>query len=378
MSLTLNRYDLKIGLALFFILGSSVLNLGAFPVLYYFISGMRMLFILYAMLLVMKNWEVGKFTWLVGLFYVVWGWITYRAHGAMNLWGNYCMNTIGIAIWLYYAIKRSPEATIRILCHIFSIFIYANLLALLMEWDDALEGFLLGTNYNQIGSTLLCGIITYSVAYKMGIKGLWQTLVLCGVSILTTLYVGSMTSATGCILTTCFLFIPRARLRKTIIISLVVFYVLFQAVVVFLRNDLSNAKAAAYLVEDVMKKDLTFTNRTLIWLQAYDDVMESPITGYGAQVPDWFSDRYDVKSSHNILLQIMLYGGAVLLGILILIVCISALRALQGHSPYAQYIGFGVCTFFFMMIMETYNLTLIFYTLCMLYYSPKLVEVHEQ
>ena len=378
MNLTINRYNLHAGLALFFILGSSVLNLTGIPVLHYLFSAMRILFVGYAMLLVLKNWEVGKFTWLVGIFYVVWGWITYRAHGAMSIWASYCMNTIGLSIWLYYSISRSAEDTIRILCRIFGLFIYANLLALLMHLDDHMDGFLLGTNYNQIGSTLLCGIITYSVAYKMHLKGLWPTLLLCAVSILTTLYVGSMTSAAGCIMVTGFLFIPRARLRRAIIIGLIVFYVLFQALVVFLRNDLSNAKAAAYLVEDVMKKDLTFTNRTLVWLQAYDDVMESPKIGYGAQAPEWFSERYEVKSSHNILLQIMLYGGVVLLSLLILTVIICAIHAAKGQSPYAQYIGFGICTFFFMMIMETYNLTLIFYTLCMLYYSPMLQENHEQ
>ena len=378
MNLTIDRHNLHAGLALFFILGCSVLNLAAIPVLHYLFSGMRILYIGYAMLLVLKNWEVGKFTWLVGIFYLVWGAITFRAQGAMIFWGNYCLNTVGLSIWLYYSFMRSAEETIRLLCRVFSLFIYANLLALFLQLDDLLDGFLLGANYNQIGSTLLCGIITYSVAYKMGLKGFWPTLLLCAVSIFTTLYVGSMTSAVGCVMVTGFLFIPRARLRRAIIISLVVFYVLFQAVVVFLRNDLSNAKAAAYLVEDVLKKDLTFTNRTLVWLQAYDDVMESPITGYGAQSPEWFSDRYEVKSSHNILLQIMLYGGAVLLGVLILIVCICAAHAIKGHSPYAMYIGFGICTFFFMMIMETYNQTLIFYTLGLLYYSPIFGKNDEQ
>lgn len=378
MDLRIDRYNLKIGMALFFILGNAVLNLEAIPVLHYLFSGMRVLFVGYAMLLVLKNWEVGKFTWLVGAFYLVWGWITYQAQGAMNIWGSYCINTIGISIWLYYALLHSPKDTIRILCNIFSIFIYLNFITMLLQLDDFLDGFLLGTNYNQIGSTLLCGIITYSVAYKMQVKGLWPVLLLCTVSVLTTLYVGSMTSTTGCIMATVFLFIPRARLRRAIIISLVVFYVLFQAVVVFLRNDLSNAKAAAYLVEDVMKKDLTFTNRTLVWLQAYDDIVESPKTGYGAQDPEWFNDRYEVKSSHNILLQIMLYGGYILLGLFVLVICISAVHAMKGQSPYAQYIGFGVCTFFFMMIMETYNLTLIFYTLCLLFYSQNLVEENEQ
>ena len=73
MNLTIDRHNLHAGLALFFILGCSVLNLAAIPVLHYLFSGMRVLYIGYAMLLVLKNWEVGKFTWLVGIFYLVWG-----------------------------------------------------------------------------------------------------------------------------------------------------------------------------------------------------------------------------------------------------------------------------------------------------------------
>lgn len=374
MKPTINKYNLLTGLALFFIFGNSVLNLDALPTMHYLFSGMRVLFVGIAIMMILRRREVGPFTWMVGLFYLVWGYITYREQGAMNIWGSYCMNTIGISLWIYYSIKRSPEDTIRILCSIFGIFIYANFFDMILDTEDIFDGYILGHNYNQIGSTLLCGIITYSVAYKMQLKRLWNVLILCSICIITPIIVGSTTSTVGCLLVTAFLFIPWKRLRRITIISFIIFYILFQAIAVFLQNDLSKAKGAAYLIEEVMGKDLTFTNRTIVWLQAYDYAMDAPVMGYGARTPEWFEETFDVKTAHNILLQFMIYGGYVLLSVFALVMIICAIHAIKGQSPYAQHIGFGICAFFFMMIMETYNLNLIFYTMCLLFYSPNLME----
>lgn len=187
-----------------------------------------------------------------------------------------------------------------------------------------------------------------------------------------------MTSAVGCSLMTLFFFISSKKIRKIALISLFVFYLTFQAFLVFFQNDISVNKYATFFVEEVMQKDLSFTNRTYVWSDSYKLIRQSPITGYGMQDSEWFEEQLMVKSAHNIIYQIMIYGGYILFTMFLIVIYASIKRTIKNYSNLTLYSLFGVCAFFFMMIMEAYSMSLIFLILCLTYYSPEFSTEQEE
>ena len=274
--------------------------------------------------------------------------------------------------------QKSPRKTICILSRILESFIYLNFITMLLLPDGLFDGaYLLGRNHNQIGTTLVAGLTTSYMAYNIQEKSKFSIILLCVVCILTPIIVGSMTTASGCLLISFFFLIPSEKLRKTAIIIFFIFYLIFQSFVVFLLGDLSKSDEAVYLIENVMKKDLSFTNRSTVWLKTSELIQQSPITGYGMRDSDWFVDKLYVKSSHNIIYQIQIFGGYILLLLFLTIIFSAIIKAVRHPSIHTQSVLFCTNVFFFMMVMECYNLAIIFYLLYMAYYANDF-DTHHQ
>ena len=262
---------------------------------------------------------------------------------------------------------------IGVLASVFSAFIYLNFLTLIIAPEGLFHGdFLIGRNYNQIGMTLVCGMVTNVVAYNMGKKSFASVLILCFVALFSPIITGSMTSVVGCLVTILFLFFKKKEQKRRLLIAFVIFYALFQGFVVFMQSDVSSLKLITYIIEELMGKDLSFTDRARVWLLAFDMIQDSPVTGYGLQNNDWFDFYFEVKSAHNIIFQMLLYGGFVLLGYLVLMIISSVRSSLKRPTTHTYTLLLGLCTVFFMMMMENYNLVLILYMLILTYYSPYL------
>lgn len=122
----------------------------------------------------------------------------------------------------------------------------------------------------------------------------------------------------------------------------------------------------AYLVEVVLRKDLTFSTRTIIWNSAINMIEKSFLIGYGAVENN---NRYiEIGSSsfnaHNIILQILLMGGIILLLVCFLLVwksIKSMLFCLDLRVKNIVFLLFAV--FFFMSLSEVYTLNLMFIVL---------------
>ena len=358
-------------ICLFSILANSILYLDDVPLIRVFTSLFRLVAVAFAIAIAVKNKNFGGgYTkWLVA-FLLIAGAITVLKRGATNMIISYLLNTVGIALLLYNAIKESPKMAIRVFSSVFSFFIYLNFLTILVAPGGIFNGsYLIGRNYNQIGMTLVCGMITSVVAYNMRVKHFTTVLILCIVCLATTIITGSMTSAVGCLLTTGFLFIKKKELKRIVLIVFFAFYVLFQSFVVFMQSDVTGMRAITYLIENVMGKDLSFSDRARVWMIAYDIVQDSPVLGYGFQNNEWFEETFLVKSAHNIIFQIMIYGGIVLLSCLVIVIIVSVRHAKKEKSTITYTLLLGLCTVFFMMMMENYNLVLILYLTCLLYNS---------
>lgn len=65
---------------------------------------------------------------------------------------------------------------------------------------------------------------------------------------------------------------------------------------------------AVYIIEDVLGKDITFTNRTQLWDAAGKKFVESPILGYGFVDKEWYLANMEsfAIGPHNFIYSILL------------------------------------------------------------------------
>ena len=338
---------------LFFILANSILYLEEVPLIRMLVSMLRLFCVLVAVGLAIKNKNFGGgYSWWLFGFFLILGSLTIVKHGALNMVASYFINSVGVSLLVYNAMKESPKMAIRVMASVFAFYIYLNFVTVIIAPGGIFNGsYLIGHNYNQIGMTLVCGMMTNIAAYNFGVKKFIPVLILCVVALLSPVITGSMTSVVGCLLTLGFLFVKNQQTKKKIVLAFLIFYALFQGFVVFAQSDVSSIRWITYIVEEVMGKDLSFSDRARVWVIAFDLISDSPVFGYGFRGPDWFEDYFAVKSAHNVIFQMLLYGGVVIITYLALMLISVVRHSLKKSAVHTYTLLFGLCTIFFMMMM---------------------------
>ena len=291
---------------------------------------------------------------------------------------SYGITILSIFLVLQQDITINKEETLRALARIFSIFIYANFVLLLLFpngfWNvkSGTSYFILGGNYNQMGGTLIVGICTAMVYQHISNKKNYNLWLLIIISFITLIIVGSKTSIVGLSVLSIFYIVPSEKLKHIGLVAFIAFYFVFQHFTVFNLFEFNENGAMGTFVEKYLKKDMTFSNRTDIWEHSMITIASSPIIGYGLQDDEWNQDNIHAIMAHNFVLALLLKGGIVLLCIFIIIFTIYCIQNLKNKSPANFYSLCGCWILAFMMIMEVYNIGLLCYMLCLLSMSEKL------
>ncbi len=256
---------------------------------------------------------------------------------------------------------------------ILSFFIYINFILIVVKngaglWKDGFYYLLVG-NYNGFGPIF---IITYAVEvlymYQKH-KIDWNVIFLLVAMIGSLLYVGSMTSLVGLSLLVVYSLVVFLPLRRTLLWCFFIFYVIFQIFVVFLLGDLSNYPYATFFIEEVLGKDLTFTDRMRVWELVAEYISEKPWIGHGFHSNDWYEDNFNVMTTHNKIYSLLLDGGIVLLSIFVMCLVVSFRSANRWkNGKEVCVLQFAVCALFFMMVMEAYPTFYVFILLTLMYY----------
>ena len=266
-----------------------------------------------------------------------------------------------------------------ILCYstlILSGIAYANFLLTLVFPDghfyvEGKSAYLLGYNYNSMGATLLVSMVVNAIyTFRYG-KLRINLICLAIVSCITVLFVGSMTSSVGVILLALYLIVARMKTARWALKAFFAGVILFNLGIPFLQMEIDN-NYLVWFIEDVLGKDLTFTDRARIWLEAVLMVSDSPWYGYGLRDAAWFEYNFNVLTAHNFILTMLLKGGLILLVIFIGIVWMSVTRANQHKTPEINTLQFGCSSLLLMMSMETYSMVLIFFLVFLNYFSNTL------
>lgn len=260
----------------------------------------------------------------------------------------------------------------------FSICAYLNIFHMLLHPDlwivtdmKSNQGYLLGGNYNGMGCRLLCAVTTSVVCLKYS-RWWWLNVILVVlVSLVPLMLVQSMTSISGIILFLLFCLIPSKKIMKAGMIVLMVSIVFFQVFVCFQGKGIEQNAIAVYLVEDILGKDITFTNRTMLWDAASRVFADSPIYGYGLVDRDWYFSHMSsyAKGPHNFIWSILIYGGILLLATFIYICYIVISELFHTSNRYTLIICSAAVSMFLMMLMEAYPPFFIVCLLSLAYYS---------
>lgn len=259
----------------------------------------------------------------------------------------------------------------------FSVCVYLNFFHLITHPElwfigeaKSLQGYLLGSNYNQMGCRLLCAVGTSIICLKYSRWWLLNIIPVTLISIITLTIVGSMTSMTGILLFLLFCLIPSKELLRTGILSLICVVIMFQIFVCFQGKGIEQNDLAIYLVKDILGKDITFTNRTYLWDAAAKTFLESPIYGFGSVDKDWYYSHMTSLAfgTHNYIWSILITGGIILLSLFSYICFVSFSKLFNTSDKYALFIYAMIAVLFLMMTMETYPSFFIFYLLSFGYF----------
>lgn len=263
-----------------------------------------------------------------------------------------------------------------------SFCVYANFIHLIthptlwmVEDEKTNAGYLLGYNYNQMGCRLLIALIANALCIKF--SKLWgiNFIAIAITSIASLLCVHSMTALSMIVVFLFFCLIPSSQLRKLASISLFTIYVLFQTLVVFSGKGIESNEFSVYIIEDVLKKDITFTGRTYLWDSAVKTIAQSPIWGWGFVDIKWYKSFMSSQAAgpHNFILSVLINGGILLLSIGIGI----AYKSYNSIKHYAkekrcQQLIFATICLYFMALMEMYPYPIMLYPLIIMFYYPYL------
>lgn len=287
---------------------------------------------------------------------------------------------------------QDMRSSLKGLIYIFSALVYINAVLLILYpeglWEDPNwvdrgnpTRYLFG-NQNQTGFVCFLAIATqciYTFAYK---KGYFNLILLTIISLVSVLFLGSMTSAIGIFLMMAYMLCNRLfKYPKGWLIAFAVIYTLLFTFIVWYGNDIEQIKWATAFVEDTLSKDTTFSKRTVIWANAVDWIKESPLVGYGIQNAEWNDDHLEGSGAHNLLVMLLLNGGFVFCLSFLYIVIYAVREALTVHSKATTAAVMSLCVLLIMAFFETYSIIYFFLYLQIIYYSasiPKQIEECEQ
>ncbi len=280
-----------------------------------------------------------------------------------------------ILLFAYY--QENIKVLIISSAIILSVIIYVNLIVMILfpNWmfqaKDVFDSYLLGGNYNQIGCRLLAGLVVSVISVKYSKWWILNTVILFIVSIITLLLVGSMTSLSNIIIFLLFCIIPSNKIRKIGIISFFAVYLIFQFFVVFNGEGLHNVEFARYIIEDVLQKDITFTNRTYLWDAAGRLFANSPIIGYGRVDNDWYIAHLSsiAIGPHNFIYGVLINGGVSLLLVMIAIAWTALRKTINKLNTYDYLLLSAIVTLLFMMTMEVYPAFFLLFMLAIMFYG---------
>lgn len=234
----------------------------------------------------------------------------------------------------------------------------------LYKGSDGERQFWLG-NENVFIVTILAGLCTGALyLYLQGKKISIDYIIFCICSVLSVVVVWSAASLIG-------LFAFAAMMLISIWIKWDWPYKLKTAVGIWIAGFLSiTIFRLQYLLKplivDILHKDLSLTERTLIWDEIIKRVEGSPIWGYGVETAEQFSSPIGGNPhwvhAHNYILELLVKGGMILLILFLLLLFVTSIKTdKKGMGSKEKILTISLLAFFITFIGDCYEMRTLFY-----------------
>lgn len=329
-----------------------------------------------SMMLQVNQLKIEKHSiWVIGMMM----WILLMSLSWETDWKNWLYFTLAVmaCLSLFHYYQNMYDTLIRAAVVTLSCCIYAQLIQCVLHPEFwAIEsikdphGYLLGGNYNGIGSRVIPALAFGAISWQYG-KGYKINMVVLSLASIAVLgMVKSMTALTCTVtfLSTCF--ITNKHLLRRLIMGAAIIWLLFEVLICFQGNSLAHNEHAKWFVEDVLQKDLTFTGRTDLWEGSLRAIGKSPILGYGYPDKEWFLLNISIKAygTHNFIFSMLIWGGIMALALYIKIVLMSCKTAIQRNDSGGLKLVLSFAILSIMMLFETYPIHIVLLLLIAIYY----------
>lgn len=267
------------------------------------------------------------------------------------------LTLIGIVILFNYMINRNAVNFIRALLLIYELLLIVNFLSILVapnglyNTGSSYRHYWLLGHQNQIVLYSIPGMAVSLFYSKYVIKSKFlsiRTLGLVTVVFLTILLVWSATGIVGYFVFAGIILLGHfKKLHIDLKWGLLGSFLIMIFFVILGQQDVFKS-----FVENVLRRDLTFSNRVMIWSLALALIVRRPWMGYGVESYQATMLRFNgLYTPHNRYLYLV-YRGGIVLAVLFLIIIVVASVKIKKNTDTALSVFISGCIFSFLIMMN--------------------------
>lgn len=270
----------------------------------------------------------------------------------------------GLMLWQCSTLEKT-KYFIQIIARFYFVLVTINLLFLLVSPSFFTNSMVSGDTYflgleNQVGYPIMIGLLFMLLeaffCQKKNILYIYMAM-----HVVTILIIFSGSNVVGLVCMLLFIIPGTIRCKMTCysLNFLLLCFTLFFIVVILLGNlnAVLGSSLISYIIEDMLGKNLTLTNRTVIWDIVISGFLESPVIGNGVRSTMnlfYISEQYTrgYMSAHNQILQ-TLYESGILFFLSILPLVNALNKSLKNTNPFVGLvIKSCICSFLIMFMAE--------------------------
>lgn len=295
------------------------------------------------------------------VFFEVW-----RVLATIYCGGNYTslflaiFNALAICLVVEMGLKTDPDALLDGASFTLGLFVLINFATILLfpqgmyEFNTFTQNYFLGYRNNSI--MLFFPAIIFSIVRSLRKynKLTLSSFVITAVSFATVIIAFSATSVIGMTVFTLFLLL--ALINKMPNFLNIITYLAINIAYFFGVIILRLQEAFAFIIVDMLGRDLTFTGRTKIWDCALAAFAKSPVFGVGEIENQASRDLIGATHAHNYYLDLLYKSGlpGFLIFFAILIICGVALYRNRKNGKIPFVVSGAICAFMIMLQSEAY------------------------
>lgn len=247
---------------------------------------------------------------------------TFFNSGSLKLVMSQFYPVLGLFLLLSVCSSRYINDLFKGYAIILSILILVNTLFCVLNITDQLFGrniYLIGIKNQVAISIIMCNFLLYIVKFNNRKIGEFIKILVFFCSTYSVIYIWSGNNVLAWLIFCLFFFVKNIKIFTgiTIFKTIIIYAAFFYGVVV-----LQIQKYFRWIIFGLLKKDLTFSSRTIIWEKCLEKISEHPIMGYGLQESGNIIELsgYSINgiysstmfSAHNTILQVAYQNGLII------------------------------------------------------------------